>query len=147
MIRTHTLSGRTNGALNVKLISSGLAVTTLSAACALAFAQDTADRCDTSAFTLPAQFTFGSALRNSVIGPGYANLDLGVAKTWALSEPVRLEFRWETFNVFNRTNFDLPNRTFIQYLCKLRPDLQCEESARDAIRLALEFLSPTLLAF
>jgi len=93
------------------------------------------------------QFTFESALRNSVIGPGYANLDLGVPKTWALSEPVRLEFRWETFNVFNRTNFDLPNRTFIQYFCKLRPDLQCEESARDAIRLALEFLSPTLLAF
>jgi len=38
---------------------------------------------DTAAFALPAPFTFGSAPRNSVIGPGYANVDLAVAKTWA----------------------------------------------------------------
>jgi hypothetical protein len=37
---------------------------------------------DTSAFALPAPFTFGSAPRNSVIGPGFSNLDLVVAKTW-----------------------------------------------------------------
>jgi len=24
----------------------------------------------------------------------------------------QLEFRWEVYNVFNRTNFDLPNRFF-----------------------------------
>ena len=39
---------------------------------------------DTSAFALPAPFTFGNAPRNSVIGPGFANLDLAVAKTWTL---------------------------------------------------------------
>ena len=39
---------------------------------------------DTSAFALPALYTFGSAPRNSVIGPGFANLDLVVAKTWTL---------------------------------------------------------------
>jgi hypothetical protein len=74
---------------------------------------------DTAAFSLPAQFTFGNAPRNSVVGPGYANLDLAVAKTWALGEPARLEFRWETFNVFNRTNFDIPNRTFSANLGKI----------------------------
>jgi hypothetical protein len=67
---------------------------------------------DTSVFSLPEAFTFGSAPRNSVIGPGYANVDLSVAKGWNFGETTRLEFRWETFNVFNRTNFDLPNRIF-----------------------------------
>jgi hypothetical protein len=67
---------------------------------------------DTDAFALPDQFTLGNAPRNSVIGPGYANVDLAVAKTWVLDEPTRLEFRWETFNLFNRANFDVPNRTF-----------------------------------
>jgi hypothetical protein len=67
---------------------------------------------DTSAFALPAQYTFGSALRNSVIGPGFSNLDLALAKTWTLSGGPRLEFRWEIFNALNRANFDIPNRIF-----------------------------------
>ena len=55
---------------------------------------------------------FGNAPRNSVIGPGYANVDLSVAKGWSFGETTRLEFRWETFNLLNRANFDLPNRIF-----------------------------------
>ncbi len=66
---------------------------------------------DTSAFALPAQFTFGSAPRNGVVGPGFANMDFALAKTWALGVS-QLEFRWEIFNLFNRANFDLPNRIF-----------------------------------
>jgi hypothetical protein len=73
----------------------------------------TADRWfDTSAFALQAPFTFGSAPRNSVVGPGYANLDLALAKTWRLPRTSVLELRWEIFNLFNRANFDLPNRVF-----------------------------------
>jgi hypothetical protein len=41
-----------------------------------------------------------------------ANLDLAIAKTCALAGTSHLEFRWEIFNVFNRTNFDIPNRIF-----------------------------------
>jgi hypothetical protein len=67
---------------------------------------------DTSAFALQAPFTFGSAPRNSVTGPGYANTDFALAKTWAVGGSSRLEFRWEVFNLFNRANFDLPNRIF-----------------------------------
>jgi hypothetical protein len=67
---------------------------------------------DTSAFALQAPLTFGSAPRNSVIGPGYANVDFALAKTWALAGTSQLEFRWEIFNLFNRANFDLPNRIF-----------------------------------
>ncbi len=66
---------------------------------------------DTAAFALPAAFSFGSAPRNSVIGPGYANVDFALAKTWAVGRS-QLEFRWEIFNLANRANFDLPNRVF-----------------------------------
>ncbi len=67
---------------------------------------------DTSAFTLPAAFTFGNAPRNSVIGPGYVGLDLGVARAFRLAGSTQLELRWEVFNTLNRANFDLPNRIF-----------------------------------
>ena len=67
---------------------------------------------DTSAFALPAAFTFGTALRNSVIGPGFADLDFAVAKSWGFGASGSVEFRWETFNLLNRANFDLPNRIF-----------------------------------
>jgi hypothetical protein len=65
---------------------------------------------DTSAFALQAPFTFGSAPRNSVTGPGYANVDFAFAKNWKLGGTSQLEFRWEVFNLFDRANFDLPNR-------------------------------------
>jgi hypothetical protein len=67
---------------------------------------------DADAFALPAPFTFGRAPRNSVIGPGFANVDLAVAKTWTLPRHAQLEFRWEIFNLLNRANFDLPSRIF-----------------------------------
>jgi hypothetical protein len=67
---------------------------------------------NTAVFALPAPFTFGSAPRNSVIGPGFANVDLALVKTWTLVGMSQAEFRWEIFNLFNRANFDIPNRTF-----------------------------------
>jgi hypothetical protein len=67
---------------------------------------------DASAFALPDQYSFGSAPRNSVRGPGYANVDLSIAKTWRLGDVSQLEFRWEIFNLINRANLNLPNRVF-----------------------------------
>ena len=67
---------------------------------------------DTTAFALPAAFTFGNARRNSVLGPGYANVDAALAKTWGLRGRATIELRWEVFNLLNRANFDLPNRVF-----------------------------------
>jgi hypothetical protein len=63
-------------------------------------------------FALPDEFTFGSAPRNSVIGPDYVNVDFSVARTWSIGDGRDVEFRWEVFNLLNRANFDLPNRTF-----------------------------------
>ncbi|HUR33297.1 MAG TPA: carboxypeptidase regulatory-like domain-containing protein [Vicinamibacterales bacterium] len=67
---------------------------------------------DTAAFELPAPDTFGTAPRNSVTGPGYATIDLALGKTLSLGDARRLELRWEAFNLTNRANLDLPNRTF-----------------------------------
>jgi hypothetical protein len=67
---------------------------------------------DVGAFAPPAPFTFGTAPRNSVIGPGYANVDVVLARTWLVPARRSLELRWEVFNLFNRANFDLPNRVF-----------------------------------
>jgi hypothetical protein len=67
---------------------------------------------DVNAFAMPVPFTFGSAPRNSVIGPDYFNIDVVLAKTIALAARQRLELRWEIFNLLDRANFDLPNRVF-----------------------------------
>jgi len=67
---------------------------------------------DASAFALPAPFTFGSARRNSVIGPGFSSTDLSLARTWTVRGSRELEVRWEIFNLFNKANFDVPSRVF-----------------------------------
>jgi len=75
--------------------------------------QRTAERWfDTSAFVLPAPFTFGNAPRNSVIGPGFSTTDIAFARTWSIGGRRNLEARWEVFNLFNKANFDVPNRIF-----------------------------------
>ncbi len=65
---------------------------------------------DTEAFTLPAAYTFGNAGRNTVFTPGFKNFDFSLIKTTSVTERARLEFRAEFFNIFNITNFDIPNR-------------------------------------
>jgi hypothetical protein len=65
---------------------------------------------DTSAFGLPAPFTFGNAGRNVVIAPGLTNFDASLQRNFSLAEQVRVEFRWEVFNVLNSAHFDIPGR-------------------------------------
>jgi hypothetical protein len=67
---------------------------------------------DTSVFALPAPFMFGNAPRNSVIGPGFSSTNLSLARTWNVGGSRELEMRWEIFNLFNKANFDVPNRIF-----------------------------------
>lgn len=63
---------------------------------------------NTSAFTVNALGTFGNAGRNSLRGPDYQTLDLGLHKTFALSSRIRTQFRLEAFNALNRANFNIP---------------------------------------
>jgi hypothetical protein len=67
---------------------------------------------NTTAFTLPAQYTFGNAGRNVVIGPGLANLDLSLQKTWSRREHQTIQFRFDAFNALNHPNFNLPGRIY-----------------------------------
>jgi outer membrane receptor protein involved in Fe transport len=65
-----------------------------------------------NAFQLQPLGQFGNAGRGVIIGPGYASLDMGLAKFTSISERINLEFRAESFNLLNRPNFDLANRQF-----------------------------------
>ena len=66
---------------------------------------------DPNAFELQHIGTYGNLGKNTVIGPGLATFDFALKKETALSEEANLEFRFELFNVFNRANFGLPNRS------------------------------------
>jgi hypothetical protein len=50
----------------------------------------------------------GNAGRNIIRGPGYVNLDLGLAKYVPMTSGRRVQLRVEIFNVFNRPHFALP---------------------------------------
>lgn len=74
--------------------------------------QRTVDRWfDTDAFARPAPFTFGTAGRNIVSGPGAATVDFSLVRDFRLPAAHRLQFRVEAFNLFNRVNLGLPNST------------------------------------
>jgi len=53
---------------------------------------------------------FGNAERNIVRGPAFFQADLGLHKQFPLwNETTRLEFRAEAFNLFNHSNFGVPD--------------------------------------
>jgi hypothetical protein len=52
---------------------------------------------------------FGNLGRNIVRGPDQQNFDIAAIKTTALTERVKLIFRWEVFNLLNRSNFANPS--------------------------------------
>jgi len=62
-----------------------------------------------NAFIVPAAGTYGNVGRDTLTGPGLAELDVSVMKNTAISERVRLQFRAEFFNVLNHANFGTPN--------------------------------------
>jgi len=64
-----------------------------------------------AAFATPKPGTYGNLQRGSLHGPGFAQLDLVVAKHFGLSGPRNAEFRIEVFNLFDRTNFANPVAT------------------------------------
>ena len=45
-----------------------------------------------------------------MLAPGYADIDAAIQKHIPLGNQVRLELRWEVFNLLNHVNFDVPNR-------------------------------------
>jgi len=66
---------------------------------------------DPCGFSLPLAGTYGNLGRNTIIGPGVADVDLVLEKNFKLRERANALFRFEMFNIMNHTNFGLPNTT------------------------------------
>ena len=47
----------------------------------------------------------GSARRGDCTGPGYAQVDMALYKNFNLPTGMKLQFRWDIFNLLNRANF------------------------------------------
>ncbi|MBL8212733.1 MAG: TonB-dependent receptor [Bryobacterales bacterium] len=62
-----------------------------------------------AAFAQNATGTLGNAGRNIIEGPGEAIIDLGLVKTFPITETHRVRFRAESFNALNKTNLNNPN--------------------------------------
>jgi hypothetical protein len=61
---------------------------------------------NTAAFVQPAAGELGNLGRNTERGPGINNLDLAVFKNFELGRGMKLQFRLESFNAFNHTQFN-----------------------------------------
>lgn len=76
---------------------------------------------NTAAFTAPQPipgsnpliYYFGTAGRNTIVGPGRVNFDISALKNVRLSERRELQFRGEFFNVLNITNYRLGSQSVL----------------------------------
>jgi hypothetical protein len=64
---------------------------------------------DVSAFTIPANYTYGNSGRNILAGPGTRNVDLKIGRDFPITDTVGLQFRSEMFNALNTPNFGTPD--------------------------------------
>jgi hypothetical protein len=63
---------------------------------------------DTSAFARVTDVRFGNTGRNILRGPGVVNLDMGLFRTFKLTDRFQLQVRAEAFNVSNTPHFATP---------------------------------------
>jgi len=64
---------------------------------------------NTAAFQRQTVGTYGDLNRNTLRGPGLVRFDLSGSKSFPLPGDFNLQFTAQAFNVFNHTNFGLPN--------------------------------------
>ncbi len=62
---------------------------------------------------IPAPGQFGTLGRNSFTGPGYKNIDLSAIKEFRVREKLRVQARFEVFNLLNTVNLALPERRLL----------------------------------
>jgi outer membrane receptor protein involved in Fe transport len=62
-----------------------------------------------AAFANPAYGTFGNSGRNTLVGPGFANVNLSIAKEFPIREAMAFEIRANAYNAFNHINFANPD--------------------------------------
>jgi hypothetical protein len=71
---------------------------------------------DTSAFAIPAPYTWGDAGRNILRGPGLATVDFSLRRSFILREGMQLVAEAQSFNMLNRANFNQPDAIVDQTL-------------------------------
>ncbi len=64
---------------------------------------------NTDAFVAAPSFTFGDAGKNLLNGPGTTLWDFSLFKNFRISERVRIQYRFESFNFTNTPRFGFPN--------------------------------------
>ena len=64
-----------------------------------------------SAFALPPPGQFGNAGRNILRGPGFAQFDLSLQKSFPLREGMKIAVGAEAYNLLNHPNFAIPSNT------------------------------------
>jgi hypothetical protein len=76
------------------------------------------DCIDASAFTVqdlypitPTNYAYGNAGRNLLHGPGSETVNFSLFKNFPIKERMKFQFRFETFALFNHTNFGNPSAT------------------------------------
>ena len=69
---------------------------------------------DPCAFAPQPLGTFGNLGRNTLIGPGIAEVDFSVMKNFPIRERMNLQFRAEAFNLANHPNFQAPNLSTLE---------------------------------
>jgi len=64
-----------------------------------------------AAYANPASGSFGNIQRNSLVGPGYSNVNLSIAKEFRLPwrEGMNLEIRADAYDLFNHINYHNPD--------------------------------------
>ncbi len=63
----------------------------------------------TGTFSIPTT-TLGNLRRNSIVGPGFTDVDLGIIKNTKLTERINVQFRADAFDLFNHPNYGQPSR-------------------------------------
>ena len=77
---------------------------------ALSSGQSITNWFDVTAFVPPPAYTYGNCGRNILFGPGRVNLDLSLFKEFhPAGEWMKMQFRAEALNAFNRVQFSSPN--------------------------------------
>jgi hypothetical protein len=66
---------------------------------------------DVNDFVFQKVGTIANQRRNQLFAPGLQRVDLSLFKTFDITERVKFEFRAESFNVLNTTQFGAPNAT------------------------------------
>jgi hypothetical protein len=87
--------------------------------------------------------SFGNAGRNILRGDGLKNFDLGLYRSFRLTERQGLQFRAEVFNLLNHPNFNFPEARISQgsqFGTIGRAAFQSQTGAQRQIQLALKYI-------